>query len=561
MSKLNKTSIKILGLTIVGVLIINLISQQYYGRFDLTKNHRYTLTSSTINLIEKAESPLVIDIFLVGGIPNDFKVLRDETQQLISEFQEINPLIKVNYIDPLEDSDTRDRNIEQLTKSGLEPFINSAKTSGKVSQELVFPWGFASYRENTVAIPLMRRSITEDTKTQISNSVQHLEYAFADSFKKIISPKSKKIAVLKGNGELEDLYIADFLKALKPYYNIAPFTLDSAETAPQKTLDNLKYFDLIIAAKPTKAFTENQKLILDQFMLSGGKSIWLTEAITMDKDSLYNESGSSVSVTKDINLNDFFFQYGLRVNPVLVKDLYSAPITLAMGEGSQAQFQPVQWQYSPLASGNNAHPISKNLELVKFDFTSAIDTLKNTIKKTVLLQSSAQTKLEGPLQTIALSNITQAPVMEEYKLGKQNLAVLLEGRFRSVYYQRILPFEVDDYKALANQPSKILVVADGDIIKNEVSRSGPLELGFDRFTGNTFGNKEFLINSVNYMLDDDELINIRSKDLTIAYLDSQRIVSEKNKWQILTVLAPLAVLAVFGILFNFYRRRKYTKKS
>ena len=553
--------LKFLILILLGVIGINSIGQYVYKRFDLTSDKRYTLSNNSKELIKDADRPLIIDVFLTGEIPSEFRVLQNETRQLIEEFQISNSNIKVNYIDPLEDEATRERNIQELTKSGLEPYVNSRKTSGKVTQELLFPWAFASYQDQTVAISLMKRSITEDLPTQISNSVQHLEYAFADGFKKILKPKSKKIAVLKGNGQLEDIYIADFLKTLQDYYNIAPFTLDSVSSNPQKTLDNLKNFDLVISAKPTEAFSEMEKLVLDQYLVSGGKSIWLTESIVMDKDSLYNDSGSSTSIIRDLNLNDFFFKYGVRINPSLVKDLYSAPITLAIGEGSQSQFQPVQWQYSPLASSNKTHPITKNLELVKFDFASPIDTLKNNIKKTILLQSSTQTKLEGPLQTIALETVTQPPIQEEYKEGQQNLAVLLEGSFKSCYSNRVLPFAVDNYLEQATKPTQFVVVSDGDIIKNEVSRSGPLELGFDRFTGRSFGNKEFLLNTVNYMMDDDGLINIRNKDISVAYLDSDKIESQKNQWQLVNILVPLLILGLFGFLFQFLRRKKYASKS
>ena len=292
--------------------------------------------------------------------------------------------------------------------------------------------------------------------------------------------------------------------------------------------------------------------------MSGGKSIWLTEAVFMDRDSLYNDSGASVSVAKDLNLSDFFFQYGVRINQNLVKDLYSAPIPLAIGEGNNTQFQPVQWQYSPLATSNSEHPISNNVDLVKFDFASQIDTLKNNIDKTILLQSSERTKLEGPLKQISLASVTQQPDEENYNKGQQILAVLLEGNFNSVYKNRILPFEVNNYKDISKE-TKMIIVSDGDIIKNETNRGRPLQLGFERITGRTFGNKEFLLNAVNYLLDDSGLINIRAKSLEIAFLDSEKVEDTKSTWQFVNMLLPLLLLAVFGLAFHFFRKRKYAK--
>lgn len=540
------------------VVVLNIIGNFIYKRFDLTKDSRYTLSETTKNIVDLADTPLIIDIFLEGNLPSEFKLLQTETKQLIEEFQTLNPLVKVNYIDPLEDEANRENIIRELTKTGLEPYVNSKKISGKITQELLFPWGFASYKERTVKIPLFKKSVAEDLQTQVSNSIQQLEYNFADAFNQLTKEKSKAVAILKGNGQLNDINIADFLQTIKPYYNLAQFTLDSVTTNPQSTLDKLKKYDVIISAKPTEAFTENEKLVLDQYTMSGGKSLWLTEAVFMDKDSLYNDSGESVSIAKDLNLNDFFFQYGARINQNLVKDLYSAPIPLAIGEGNNTQFQPVQWQYSPLATSNSKHPISDNVDLVKFDFTSQIDTLKNTIKKTILLQSSERTKLEGPLKKISLASVTKQPDEENYNQGKQALAVLLEGEFNSVYKNRIQPFEVKNFQE-KSPSSKIIIVSDGDVIKNEVSRGRPLQLGFERITGRTFGNKEFLLNAVNYLLDDTGLINIRTKSIEVAFLDSEKIEDQKSIWQLINIALPLLLLGVFGFMFNYFRKRKYAQ--
>lgn len=554
--KKNKTLISIIAV-IVGLILVNVIASEVYQRFDLTKDNRYTLSDASKSLVSDLDSPLVIDVFLEGEFPSEFRLLQTEVKQIIDEFQLETDQIFINYINPIEDETTRERNIEELTKSGLEPYINTDNSTGKVTKEIIFPWAFASYKDETVKISLLKRSITQGLKEQIDTSIESLEYAFADGFSKLVNPKAKKIAILKGNGELDDIYLADFLKTMQSYYNIAPFTLDSVATNPQGTLDNLKQYDLVIAAKPSQAFSENEKLVLDQYTMHGGKSLWLTEAVIMDKDSLYNDAGTGVSIMRDLNLNDFFFKYGIRVNPSLVKDLYSAPIMLAIGEGSQAQLQPLQWQYSPLAASNPDHPITKNLDLVKYDFASPIDTLKNGISKSILLQSSPRSKLEGAPTTISLANITESPDEATFNKGPQNLAVLLEGEFSSVYDKRVLPFKVTDFIA-KSKATKMVIVSDGDVIKNEVVRKRPQELGFDQLTGKAFGNKEFLLNAINYLLDDTGLINIRSKEISIAFLDSEKIKDSKVKWQLINIALPLLLLALFGFLFNYFRMRKYT---
>ena len=552
----NKSNIVKIAIVLLVIIVVNVISGKVYKRFDLTKDKRYTLSQSALNTVNGVDSPVIVDVFLEGEFPSEFRRLRNETQQLLEEFALYNNNITFNFINPLEDEATRDSNIQQLVQRGMQPLQLSVNESGKSSQELIFPWALASYNDQTVLIPLIKNKIGSNQQELVTNSIQNLEYAFADGFKKLVSQKEKKIAILKGNGELSDIYIADFLKTIKEHYFLAPFTLDSVASNPLGTLKNIKEYDLIIVAKPTLAFSEEEKQVLDQYTMNGGKSLWLTESIVMDKDSLYNDSGKAVAIMRDLNMNDFFFKYGVRVNPVIVNDLYSAPITLAIGEGSDAQFQPLQWPYSPLAAGNPDHSITSNLNLVKFDFASQIDTLKNSVKKTILLQTSSLTKLDGVPKEISLDIVTQEPDPSTFTKGPQNLALLLEGEFTSVYNNRIKPFNQSDIKDKST-PTKMIIIADGDVIKNDVVKSKPQELGFDRWTGRSFGNKEFLLNAVNYLLNDDGLINIRSKEIQIAFLDTQKVEDEKSKWQFINIALPLLLLGVFGFAFNYFRKKKY----
>jgi len=553
-----------LSIILVVLVFLNLASNSLNSRLDITKDQRYTLSESSKTLVKTIDSPLIIDVFLKGeGFPSEFKRLQNETQHLLEEYTNLNKLLKFNFINPLEDEATRESNLKQLTQRGLTPMQLSVQEKGKTSNEVVIPWALASYRrpfeenEVTVKIPLVKNKIGSNQQDLVLNSVQHLEYAFSDAISKLVNPKRKKIAVLQGNGQLDTPYISDYLKTIRDYYYIAPFTLDSVSKNPTKTLTELKEFDLVLSAKPTQAFTEEEKLVLDQYTMHGGKSLWLIDAIVMEIDSLYNDKGSNIAIPRDLNLTDFFFKYGLRINPLLVKDIYSAPITLAIGEGSEAQFQPIQWQYSPLSKTINNHPIVNNIELVKFEFANQIDTLKSKLSKTILLQSSPLSKTEGTPKLIALEEATKTPNPETYNKGKQNLAVLLEGEFTSVYNNRILPFKLSNASTKSVE-TKMIVIADGDVIKNALGRSGPEELGFDRWTGKTFGNKEFLINCTNYLLGDNGLLNLRSKSIDIAFLDQEKIGKEKTKWQLLNIVFPLLILGAFGLLFNYLRRKKYT---
>ena len=387
--------------------------------------------------------------------------------------------------------------------------------------------------------------------------MQQLEYVFADAFSKLLTPRKQKIAIMRGNGELPDLNIADFIKTIKPYYRVAPFTLDSVANNPTGTLEKLNEYDLVIEAKPTQAFTEQEKYVLDQYLMQGGKMLWLTEQVAFETDSLFNPTQTSFALPRTLNLDDYFFKYGIRINTELVNDLYSAPLILASGQGEDTQFNPYPWFYFPLPTATKAHPIVNNIEAVRFEYANPIDTLKNSINKTVLLTSSPTTKLDAVPRQLSLKALGRQPNLELYKDGEQPLAVLLEGSFTSVYENRLKPFSYKNNKN-NSEATAMLVISDGDIIKNKTNGNQPLELGFERYTGAAYGNKEFLLNSVNYLLDDTGLIDIRSKEISIAFLNPDKIADAKLKWQLINILLPLVLLAIFGVVFISLRKRKYT---
>ena len=339
---------------------------------------------------------------------------------------------------------------------------------------------------------------------------------------------------------------------------MAKFTLDSVQKSPQKTLKDLQEFDVAILAKPTQSFSPEEKLTLDQFITNGGKTLWMIDNIQADTDSLYN-GGKMLAYPRDLQLTDMLFSYGVRINNKLVEDLYSAQIPLATGNvGNQPQFQNLDWFYHPLVGGNPNHPITKNVLPVRIRFATNIDTLKNNIKKTPLLVSSVLTKLVGTPKIIDLESIATSPKQEDYNKGNQLLAVLLEGEFNSAYSNRIKPFEDIDFKATST-PNKMIVVADGDIGKNQFLKGKPYDLGVDKWTNQRFGNKDFLLNAIDYLADDSGLIYLRNKSIKLPILDKQRAYDEKKKWQFINIGIPLILLALFGFGYSYLRKRKYTK--
>ncbi|MDG1714896.1 gliding motility-associated ABC transporter substrate-binding protein GldG [Lacinutrix sp.] len=547
----------------IGLILLNSISSSFYQRFDLTSDSRYTLNKAALSIVKNVDSAIIIDVFLEGDdFPSEYRRLQTETKQLLEEFEAYNSNITFNFIDPFEDQANQDLRIAQFTERGLTPMQLSVQDNGKQSQRIIIPWALASYNNQTVDIPLVKYKVNANQQETVTNSVQNLEYAFADGLSRLINPKRRKIAILKGNNELPDLKIADLLKTLQQYYYIAPFTLDSVATNPKKTSKLLNTYDLVIAAKPTEAFSEEEKYILDQYTMNGGKSLWLLDKIIMEKDSLFNPEGKNIAVTRDLNLTDFFFKYGVRVNPVLtsVKSQNIGRITLETGQDESLKLQHFLWPYAPLALSDINHPITNNLNFVKFDFANQIDTLKNDIKKTILLKSDRPSRLEGTPKEISLEFALKEPDSKLFTKDRQNLAVLLEGEFTSVYNNRIKPLELEN-DITKSTATKMIVIADGDVIKNDLDKGRPTTLGFDKWTKETYGNKEFLLNSVNYLLDDDGLINIRSKEIKVAFLDYAKVGKEKTKWQIINIILPLLFLGLFGFIFNFLRKRKYAKKA
>ncbi len=563
-----KTSIRknivSLVILIAGLILLNVLGNYFYKRFDLTQDERFTLSEEAKEIVDQVNSPLIVDVFLKGNFPPEFRRLQNETEQLLEEFSAYNSNIKFEFINPTEKGNEAFQS--QFEKFGLTPAQVSVTESGKQSTELVYPWALAHHDGKSVKIGLLKNQLGATSEERVNSSLQNLQYAFADGFKKLATEKSKKIAVLKGNGEYDDRYIADFFSTLREYYFIAPFTLDSVASNPEKTLKALEGFDLIVAAQPTEAFSDAEKYVLDQYIMNGGKSLWLLDATQMQVDTV---SGKTFAFGKDLNLNDFFFKYGIRINPNLVKDVYSAPIVLASGDEREAQYNRYPWFFSPLSSTANNHPIVSNIEAVKFDYASAIDTLPNNIKKTVLLSTSPISKIVGlpfPIDFDVeipenLQVVNEGPNPNEYNAGEIPLAVLLEGSFTSVFKNRVKPIKLKgELKNIDNgKPSKMVVISDGDIIKNQMQGNRPMELGFDKMTNQFYGNKEFLLNTVNYLLDDSGLINIRTRQIAVPFLDPQKTVEQRSKWQMLNILLPLGLLALFGIVFTFYRKRKYTR--
>lgn len=552
----NKNNIKQLVYIILGIIVLNFIGSYIYKRFDMTHDKRYTLQQTTKDLLKQVNTPLEFTIMLQGDdFPSEFKRLQQETKQLLEEFRGINSNIRFAFENPLEGEPNINQAIYELDNLGFSPTNIPIKKQGNESIVKIFPWaiGYDDAEQKSVRIPLLVNNLGISASENIQKSVEQLEYAFADAIYKLTLKEKKGIAILKGNGEIDDKYLADFVNNLKPYYQFGEFDLKNFQDDNEKTIQNLDRFDLAIIAKPTKPFSDKEKYILDQYIMKGKPTMWLMDQVKFDLDSLNNSSQSNVAMGDDLNLDDMFFKYGFRINYNLIQDYYSIPITLQDDSGQEL---PLDWWYSVMIPSKENHLINKNINVVKLEFSNSIDTLVNGIKKTVLLESSEMSRTVGVPQPIELFQFQDI----EPFAGKPSITgVLLEGNFTSAYKNRVKPFQYSNQKD-DGKNGKMIVISDGDFVNYMYANKRFLVNGYDTWTKQIYGNRDFLTNSVHYLLDEEGVINIRAKEVKLAFFDKDKVKAKYTQSQIITVGLPIVLLTVFGVVFNYLRKRRYTKR-
>lgn len=533
-------------ITLVSLVLVNIISVNNHHRWDVTKDQHYTISTPTRDLLHNLKKDIIVSVFLTGDLPFDFERLKRETTYFLEELSSQSNKISFVFVHPQGKEDV-------LIKQGLTPSRLTVQEDGKTSESVIFPYAIISYGKKKSLVNLLKDSSFENQENQIENSIQNLEFAFANGIQKATAIKKQKIAILKGNGEIPDIYQYDWIKTLGNSYHLAQFTLDSVATNPTKTLTSLQEFDLVIISKPTIAFTEKEKFTLDQYTIHGGKSIWLLDMVNISKDSLMSK-GKVLAYQRDLNLTDYLFNYGVRFKKHLVKDLYAASIPLGTGKiGNNTQFKEFLWDFYPLIKNNNKHVISKNIGDIKLEFANSIDTLNSNIQKTPLLESSKLTKVLTVPNYVNLASITKNSNIKSYNTGSKLLGVLLEGNFKSAYRNRIKPYKNKFLKQ--GSDNKMIVIADGDMSSNQISQGEPLELGLDKWSHKFYSNKEFLMNAVNYLLNDNGVIQLRAKKVKIDTINKPKAYQEKLKWQLINSIVPVIILSFIGFL-NYYRRKR-----
>lgn len=555
-----KRDIVALGLAIALLIMLNYIGSFVFHRFDLTTEKRYTLSDATKKLLKDLDDVVFVKVYLEGDFPAGFKRLRNETKEMLDEFRAYSDNnIEYEFINPSASSDKKVQNEihKQLYEKGLDPTNLEVKDENGTSQQIIFPGAIVTYKGHSLPWQLLKTQMGRSPEAQLNNSIQSLEYEFASCIRNLSVHIRPQVAFIDGHDELDTLAVQDIADALSEFYSVKRVTIN-------EQLNALKKFKAIIIAKPDSSFTDKDKFIIDQFIMKGGKVLWLIDPLYTSPDSL-RRNGGTLSVPFNLRLDDMLFKYGVRINPDLIVDMQSSviPVNVSM-KGQPANIQMKPWIFSPLILPTGNHPIVKNLDVIKMDFVSSIDTVASKgIQKTILLQSSKYSKTMLSPVRVDLRMVNMPQDEKRFNNSYRNVAVLLEGQFESVFKNHLDPKIAKDsaigYKA-DGVSSKMIVIADGDVIRNDIDYRSQkkLPLGYDKYTNQTYGNKNFLMNCMNYLCDDSGLIGVRARELTLRLLDKKKLKNERLKWQIVNTGLPLLGLVLFGIFYNIRRKRKYS---
>ena len=560
--------------SLVLVLIANLLANHFSFNIDLTEDKKYTLSNDSKSILSNINDNLSIKVYLEGDLPAGFELLSNSINDFLVSCKKENNLIDIEFINPnIEDLEQKENLFKQLQDQGLYPTDLTIKKTNETSRKIIFPGAIIYYKDKRECVNILENNFSVSPQNNINISIENIEFQFISTFNKMLNNKKVNIAILDGNGELTENELYDLTNSvngdnnnLNYYYNVERFNLkefeyDSIRNEPliSNQLNKLNRYDVAIIAAPTIPFNKLDKFLLDQYLMNGGKILLVTDGVNADLDSLNNKEGFFISSKQNLNLDDQLFKYGLRINSDLIQDLRSTEIPIITGYSNNRPIQEFyKWPYFPLISGNE-NIISKNIDAISTNFVSSIDTLKNNIKKTILLSSSDKSRIIQTPTKISLS-ILENPI-PSVTFNKKNIpiAVLLSGSFTSVFKDRIAPKDKNiNFKEFSDS-TEIIVISDADIIRNDISNKGiPLPLGYDKYINYTYdGNKKFILNAIQYLSDNDGLINLRSKTLKIRLLNMDLINNYKSLIMILNIFLPVFLFILIILTIQFNIRPKY----
>ena len=577
----NEKNIKrknIIQLLVVVVVIIaaNLIGSVWYSRLDLTSEKRYTLSPATVKILKNLDDIVFFKVFLEGDFPAGFKRLKRETKELLDEFRAYSDNVQYEFINPSESDDPKERNdtYKLLMEQGLHPTNLQVKTKNGMEQKVIFPGAIVSYRQKELPVELLDAQINVPPEEVLNHSIENLEFKLINAIRRITQKKKPALAFIEGHGELSEKDVWDITQTLKPDYVTDRIRLNENINALMQRflIDSVNNdykiepkYKAVIIAKPDSAFSDKDKFILDQYIMYGGKVLWLIDPVIASMDSIKNAE-STVAIDAGLRLQDMLFTYGVRLNKDLIMDLNALPIPLKTGMmGNQPQIEFFPWYYFPVITPTSQHPIVRNLNAIKMQFVSSLDTTRvKNVRKTILLKSSSYSRTVNVPAVISLAILRQKPNEKLYSGPPRAVSVLLEGEFQSYFDNRIPPSLMQakeiGYKnrSVKNQ---MIIVSDGDVIRNQFKVPGgyPLPLGYDQYTRETFGNKDFILNALNYLTGGEDLISIRSKQIKLRLLDMTQVNKYKLWIQLVNVGLPVIFVILTGGILMMLRKKKYSK--
>ena len=561
--KWNDIFTMLMGISIL--ILFNVIGAFFFSRIDLTEDNRYSLSKTTIEQSSQLEDIVFVRVYLEGDLSADYKRLRDAAKELLDEYRAYSgDMLQYEFIDPSDNPDAKEREkvYKKLVKEGIQPTTLTEQSIETSSEKVIFPGAIISYGSKNAAWQILKTQMGVPEPVMINNSIQQLEYELASIIRTLTTPNKSRIAIIQGHGEYDKTQLADITNVLNEQYVTEFVEINEQLTA-------LRTFNLAIIAGPDSAFTEKDKFIIDQFIMKGGKALWFYEPVAISLDSLQTVP-TTMALPRDLNIDDLLFKYGVRFNRNLIMDLQCLPLPIVTGQVGNTPRQELKpWYYFPLVVPTSNHPIVKNLDGIKTEFVSNIDFVgkKDTaIKKTKLLTSSEYTKLVRTPNRVSFNILREVPDKRQYSMGSEALAVLVEGVFQSNFKNRITD-QIKSEKGISfresSYPTAQIFIADGDIIKNRVNlkTNQYFSLGHDKYTRRIYANKDFVMNCVNYLLDDSGLLELRSKEFKMRLLDRPKIEKEKTKWQFINVVFPVMIILLFGSISFYYRKKKYASKK
>ncbi|MBZ5858474.1 gliding motility-associated ABC transporter substrate-binding protein GldG [Flavihumibacter profundi] len=556
-------------LLLAGLVLLNWLAGFWPLRADLTAEGRYTLSKPTRQLLSGLREPVTIDVLLSGEMPAGFRKLSASTNDLLEEFKSVGKSnLRFRFIKPGEGmNDTAKNNLyDSLSQLGLRPTNIKAQTKeGEGKEErLVFPGAVISLKGRTTAVDLLQGVSSEGGLESLNKAEALLEYKFANAIRQLQVDTLPMLGYLAGNGEPVSYQVFDLIEhILKKNYAFRILPIDSVAIIPP-------VFKAMVIAKPVTPFSEEQKLKLDQYVMQGGKIIWMIDNLYAEMDSLQRVQNEFIAFDRGLKIEDLLFKYGVRINQDLVQDLNADKIPSVVGSmGGKPQIQVLPWPYFPLLTNYSGHPIAKNLDYVLSQFPNSIDTVEaKGIHKTVLLATSPESRILATPAKVSWQSIRSEDDLRRFNAGAIPVAVLLEGNFPSLYANRLSAEQKQAWENAGQPintvsvPNKMIVIADGDIAMNAVTeKEGPLPMGMNAYTKYQYANREFIENCIEYLVDESGILETRSKDYTLRLLDKKKLEEGKTKWQMINIVLPIVIILAFGLAYQWSRKRRYQKKS